>query len=145
GGGGPPCAAVADGIAARGGAGREVRLARGARRGEVCAGFFSAGQDGRGLEPASEPLALTPDDLAGRMGTSRLLIAGDAAVRVAEAASARNIETSISSAPGVADAALVAAIAARRQRAGQPAEPAEPLYLRPPDAIVSPNGGRLRP
>ena len=137
--------AVAEGISAQERAGRDVLIALDAKRADVYARFFSASPDGRGLEPASEPLALTPDDLAGRMGTSRLLIAGDAAVRVAEAASARNIETSISSAPGVADAALVAAIAARRQRAGQPAEPVEPLYLRPPDAIVSPNGGRLRP
>ncbi|MBL6927841.1 MAG: tRNA (adenosine(37)-N6)-threonylcarbamoyltransferase complex dimerization subunit type 1 TsaB [Rhodospirillales bacterium] len=132
--------AVAEGIEPFERAGRDVLIALDAKRADVYAQFFSPN-----LEAASEPLALPPDELAGRIGANPLLIAGDASARMAEAAAARGIEAVLSTAPGVADAAHVAAVAARRQRAGQAGEPPEPLYLRPPDATISPNGGRLRP
>ena len=44
-----------------------------------------------------------------------------------------------------ADARRLAAIAAERWSSDQPAEPFRPLYLRPPDAKASKNGGGIRP
>lgn len=132
--------AVAEGIAPEERAGTDVLIALDAKRADVYAQFFLSN-----LEPTSAPLALPPAELAGHTVSTRLLIAGDASLRVAEAASVCGIEAVISAAPGVADAAHVAAIAARRWQAGETGQPPEPLYLRPPDVTMSANGGRLRP
>lgn len=137
--------AVAEGIPEQERAGTDVLVALDAKRADVYAQFFSAPSGSPRLESASDPVAMMPSELAGQISAARLVIAGDAAPRVAEAASARGVDAVLSEAPGVADAAHVAAIAARRLRAGGRALPPDPLYLRPPDVTISPNSGRLRP
>ena len=115
------------------------------KRAEVYAQAFRSD-----LRPLSEAQALMPADLAALMANGegdadRVLVAGDGAGQVIQALKDKGIEAVLSTAPGVPDAATVAAIAAERWSSGQPAEPLRPLYLRPPDAKASKNGGRIRP
>ncbi len=115
------------------------------KRAEVYAQAFRSD-----LRPLSEPEALMPADLAaltanGEGYAERVLVAGDGASQAVEALKDKGIEAVLSTAPGVPDAATVAAIAAERWSPDQPAKPLRPLYLRPPDAKASKNGGRIRP
>ena len=115
------------------------------KRAEVYAQAFRSD-----LRPLSEVQALMPADLAALMATGkgdadRVLVAGDGAGQVIQALKDKGIEAVLSTAPGVPDAATVAAIAAERGSSDQPAEPLRPLYLRPPDAKASKNGGGIRP
>ena len=115
------------------------------KRAEVYAQAFRSD-----LRPLSEAQALMPADLAaltanGEGDADRVLVAGDGAGQVIQALKDKGIEAVLSTAPGVPDAATVAAIAAERGSADQPAEPLRPLYLRPPDAKASKNGGGIRP
>ena len=115
------------------------------KRAEVYAQAFRSD-----LRPLSKAQALMPADLAALMANGegdadRVLVAGDGAGQVIQALKDKGIEAVLSTAPGVPDAATVAAIAAERWSSGQPAEPLRPLYLRPPDAKASKNGGGIRP
>ena len=115
------------------------------KRAEVYAQAFRSD-----LLPLSEAQALMPADLAALMANGegdadRVLVAGDGAGQVIQALKDKGIEAVLSTAPGVPDAATVAAIAAERWSSDQPAEPLRPLYLRPPDAKASKNGGGIRP
>ena len=115
------------------------------KRAEVYAQAFRSD-----LRPLSEAQALMPADLAaltanGEGDANRVLVAGDGAGQVIQALKDKGIEAVLSTAPGVPDAATVAAIAAERWSPDQPAEPLRPLYLRPPDAKASKNGGGIRP
>ena len=115
------------------------------KRAEVYAQAFRSD-----LRPLSEVQALMPADLAaltanGEGDADRVLVAGDGAGQVIQALKDKGIEAVLSTAPGVPDAATVAAIAAERWSSDQPAEPLRPLYLRPPDAKASKNGGGIRP
>ena len=115
------------------------------KRAEVYAQAFRSD-----LRPLSEAQALMPTDLAALMANGegdadRVLVAGDGAGQVIQALKDKGIEAVLSTAPGVPDAATVAAIAAERWSSDQPAEPLRPLYLRPPDAKASKNGGGIRP
>jgi tRNA threonylcarbamoyladenosine biosynthesis protein TsaB len=115
------------------------------KRAEVYAQAFRSD-----LRPLSEAQALMPADLAALMANGegdadRVLVAGDGAGQVIQALKDKGIEAVLSTAPGVPDAATVAAIAAERWSSDQPAEPLRPLYLRPPDAKASKNGGGIRP
>ena len=115
------------------------------KRAEVYAQAFRSD-----LRPLSKAQALMPADLAaltanGEGDADRVLVAGDGAGQVIQALKDKGIEAVLSTAPGVPDAATVAAIAAERWSSDQPAEPLRPLYLRPPDAKASKNGGGIRP
>ena len=115
------------------------------KRAEVYAQAFRSD-----LRPLSEVQALMPADLAaltanGEGDADRVLVAGDGAGQVIQVLKDKGIEAVLSTAPGVPDAATVAAIAAERWSSDQPAEPLRPLYLRPPDAKASKNGGGIRP
>ena len=115
------------------------------KRAEVYAQAFRSD-----LRPLSEEQALMPADLAALMANGegdadRVLVAGDGAGQVIQALKDKGIEAVLSTAPGVPDAATVAVIAAERWSSDQPAEPLRPLYLRPPDAKASKNGGGIRP
>ena len=115
------------------------------KRAEVYAQAFRSD-----LRPLSEVQVLMPADLAALMATGEgdadcVLVAGDGAGQVIQALKDKGIEAVLSTAPGVPDAATVAAIAAERWFPDQPAEPLRPLYLRPPDAKASKNGGGIRP
>jgi tRNA threonylcarbamoyladenosine biosynthesis protein TsaB len=114
------------------------------KRAEVYAQAFRSD-----LRPLSEAQALMPADLAALMANGEgdadhVLVAGDGAGQVIQALKDKGIEAVLSTAPGVPDAATVAAIAAERWSPDQPAEPLWPLYLRPPDAKASKNGGGIR-
>ena len=114
------------------------------KRAEVYAQAFRSD-----LRPLSEAQALIPADLAALMANGegdadRVLVAGDGAGQVIQALEDKEIEAVLSTAPGVPDAATVAAIAAERWSSDQPAGPLRPLYLRPPDAKASKNGGGIR-
>jgi tRNA threonylcarbamoyladenosine biosynthesis protein TsaB len=105
---------------------------------------------GSDLRPLSGPEALLPADLAALTANDEInggpvVVAGDGAGQVMEAMKDKGIEAVLSSAPGNPDAATVAALAAERWSPDQPAAPVRPLYIRPPDAKVSENGGRIRP
>ena len=115
------------------------------KRAEVYAQAFRSD-----LRPLSEAQALMPADLAaltanGEGDAERVLVAGDGAGQVIQALKDKGLEAVLSTAPGVPDAATVAAFAAERWSSDQPAEPLRPLYLRPPDAKASKNGGGIRP
>lgn len=115
------------------------------KRAEVYAQAFRSD-----LRPLSEPQVLMPADLAtltanGEGYGDPVVVAGDGASQAVEALKDKGIEAVLSTAPGVPDAATVATIAAERWSPDQPAEPLRPLYLRPPDAKASKNGGRIRP
>lgn len=97
------------------------------------------------------PEALGLDHLSGRLGqlglTGPVVVAGDAATRAMtqlQAGGSRQIFTQ-STAPAVPDARYVAEVAERFKKAGLLLDGTSPLYLRPPDAVIPKNGGRLRP
>ena len=99
--------------------------------------------------PLAEPAAVAPADLGPMIericpADAEIGLAGDAAARARDllAPLGRTCRTTDAALP---DAADLAALAAARWRPGdRPPAPA-PLYLRPPDAVVPTNGGRLRP
>ncbi|MCW9035509.1 MAG: tRNA (adenosine(37)-N6)-threonylcarbamoyltransferase complex dimerization subunit type 1 TsaB [Rhodospirillales bacterium] len=92
------------------------------------------------LSPTSEPQTFLPEELPGLTGDGPLLLVGDYAPRLG------NIfpEAVLSQANGLPDAAIVAQLAEQK---GLPKEviQIDPLYIRPPDAKLPKNGGRLRP
>ncbi|MFN4281839.1 MAG: tRNA (adenosine(37)-N6)-threonylcarbamoyltransferase complex dimerization subunit type 1 TsaB [Alphaproteobacteria bacterium] len=100
-----------------------------------------------GAVPAGEPVAALPEAAALPDGAFRL--AGDGAARLftalPEAARAR---ATLLAEPRLPDAAVIARLAAARlaaiaQGGGAIASP-RPLYLRPPDAKLPQDGGRVR-
>jgi len=123
-------------------AGRTVLVALDSKRADVYAQAFS-----QNLAELGPPVAVPLGGLAEllRADPGPVLVAGDAATRVLAALKGSGLEAGESSAPGVADAAIVAEITARRWRPGQAVPPPRPLYLRPPEAKVPAAGGRLRP
>jgi len=86
------------------------------------------------------PWLATLDGPAGPVG-----IVGDASRRALAALQGSALEAFVVAAPGAADAAVMAALAAGRWRPGAALPPPTPLYLRPPDAKLPRDGGRLRP
>ena len=90
---------------------------------------------------------MMPEPLVSSLGAGPLLLAGDAAASVLPLLEARGIDCRGRVEEGIADAAVVAEIAVERWRSTPAGElrPPRPLYLRPPDAIKPPGGGRLRP
>ena len=124
------------------GAGADCLVVLDSRRADLYAQRFAP--DGAAL---TGPLAMMPEPLVSLLGAGPLLLAGDSAASVAPLLTARDIEFRGPLGGGVADPAVVAEIAAERWLA-PPAEglpPPRPLYLRAPDAIKPPGGGRLRP
>ena len=122
-----------------------VLVALDSKRAEVYAQAFRSD-----LRPLSGAEALLPEDLAALTANAngdadRVVVVGDGAGQVIQELKDRGIEAVLSTAPGVPDAATVAKIAAKRWSPDRPAEPLRPLYLRPPDAKVSKNGGKIRP
>lgn len=137
--------AVAAGVSEREREEANVLVVLDSKRAEVYAQAFRSD-----LRPLSEPKALMPADLAALTATGEgdadhVVVAGDGAGQAVEALKDKGIEAVLSTAPGVPDAATVAAIAAERWSPDQPAAPLRPLYLRPPDAKASKNGGKIRP
>ena len=71
-------------------------------------------------------------------------VAGDAAPRVEECLSGGGVTVTAIDAP-YPDATVLARLASARWVPGDPIERPAPLYLRPPDAVIPKDGGRLRP
>ncbi len=84
------------------------------------------------LNQLNLPSAVVPERLNGAFPPGPLTVAGNAAPRVAAALERAGISVSLSTAPGLPDAAVVARIAAQHWRPGQILSPPSPLYLRPP-------------
>ncbi|HEY4134507.1 MAG TPA: tRNA (adenosine(37)-N6)-threonylcarbamoyltransferase complex dimerization subunit type 1 TsaB [Alphaproteobacteria bacterium] len=102
---------------------------------------------GSAWTPAGDPAALLPAMVATRLPEGPFLIAGDGASRLHAALSdAARARATLLSDHAVPDAAVVARLAALRLAgASLAATPPRPLYLRPPDAKLPQDGGRLRP
>ncbi|NQU55966.1 MAG: tRNA (adenosine(37)-N6)-threonylcarbamoyltransferase complex dimerization subunit type 1 TsaB [Rhodospirillales bacterium] len=96
--------------------------------------------------PACDPQAVEPERLAGWLGhvSGPIGVVGDASAQALAAVNEAAIDAFVVAAPGVAEAAVMAALAGRRWSPGDPAGLPEPLYLRPPDAKLPRDGGRLR-
>lgn len=119
-------------------AGRTLLVAVDSKRADIYVQLFD-----ESLAPLSEPAALPVAHVAALLSDKPLLTAGDGVALLAPVLAGRPVAAA--SAPPYPDAAWVAALAARRLSAGPPVEPPAPLYLRPPDAVRPPHGGRLRP
>ena len=92
------------------------------------------------------PRAMALEDVPGLVDglsvTQPLCVVGDAAERVIEV-----LRGTVSKSPAsdVPDARFVAAVGERILEAGGRLGETSPLYLRPADAVIPKNGGRLRP
>ena len=99
--------------------------------------------------PLTSPQAMSPQALPELFGRNSaqpaVLVVGDAANRAIKVLSEAGVRSVLADAPGLPDAAHLAEIAAERWRPGDRPGPPMPLYLRPPDAKIPLNGGRLRP
>jgi tRNA threonylcarbamoyladenosine biosynthesis protein TsaB len=84
------------------------------------------------LKQLNSPSAVVPERLNDAFPPGPLTVVGNAAPRVVAALERTGISVSLSTAPGLPDAAVVARIAAQRWRPGQILSPPSPLYLRPP-------------
>ncbi|MCX7353939.1 MAG: tRNA (adenosine(37)-N6)-threonylcarbamoyltransferase complex dimerization subunit type 1 TsaB [Alphaproteobacteria bacterium] len=89
------------------------------------------------LSPLDAPAAVPPEDLCAHVPPGGLAVAGDAAVRAAEALAAGGRRASVLADAVHPDAAHVALAAAARLAAGGALLPPRPLYLRPPDVTVA--------
>tara|TARA_B100000686_G_C16698645_1_gene922041 strand:- start:467 stop:1171 length:705 start_codon:yes stop_codon:yes gene_type:complete len=98
--------------------------------------------------PITEPSAITPKDICKYFSifcdnSSSCTLVGDAQDLVAPylIEAGWNIKKSLSIFP---DAAILAGLAEARWKLGLPYRPPKPLYIRPPDASIPKNEGRLR-
>lgn len=90
------------------------------------------------LTPLGEPSSAEPEAVRALLAEAPTLVAGDALPLLGE------LPAGCAPAPGPAtpDPAVIAALAAARPL---PDAPPQALYIRPPDAALPANGGRLRP
>ena len=99
--------------------------------------------------PLCQPSAVLPDDLGAfmsglDMGSEPLTLAGDGVTRARDILAESGFDC-LDGRVRYPDAADLARLAAARWRPGQSLAAPAPLYIRPPDAVVPVNGGRLRP
>jgi tRNA threonylcarbamoyladenosine biosynthesis protein TsaB len=105
------------------------------KRADVYAQSFGAQAINDDLKPLNSPSAVAPESLVHAVGSEvagRLIVVGSAAPRVVAALRQAGVPASLSAAPGLPDAAVIAGIAAWRWRPGQVLAPPAPLYLKPP-------------
>ena len=123
------------------------------KRANIYAQISSCGPGPSGLQPLGEAEAVSLGNLAGFLNArkttknspgGRVVVAGDATEQAVAALCDAGIDAVPGAAPQDPDARTVAAMAAARWSVGMPVEPLRPLYLRPPDAKVPKDGGRLR-
>ncbi len=100
-------------------------------------------------QPVRDVEAVATSDLAAWISGSGLkgpaTLIGDAADRSINHFDGAGFSVWTGLACGIPDAGHVAALATENMRANLPMRELRPLYLRPPDAVVPKNGGRLRP
>ncbi len=116
---------------------RPLLVALDTRRADVFAQLFRSDNT-----PLSSPTVLGEQALASFVPTQPIVIAGDAADRVAAWLRSAGVHAPQAQGPGHPDAAAVAVVAARRWRPGVAAAPPRPLYLRPPEATPQPTARR---
>lgn len=112
------------------------------KRSDLYVQAFAPGPLPAGEVRAVEPRALGPY-LIDMPGPIR--IAGDAAALARAALKEAALETRVLDGHETPDAAVMTGLAAGRWSAGASFAPPSPLYLRPPDAKLPRDGGRLRP
>ena len=103
---------------------------------------------GAGRNPLGPPQAVAPEQVPsvmpdGCVGINRCAIVGDAqaaCVSILADAGWLARETDVT----MPDAATLAGLAAARWRSGMTIPAPTPLYLRPPDAVIPKDGGRIR-
>ena len=95
----------------------------------------------------TRPEAAMPQDVAASWSDPAVLLAGNAAQRIAPLLRERGLAVAVAPGDGNPDARVVAELAAVRLSAAFAADafPAVPLYLRAPDATKPADRGRLRP
>lgn len=111
-----------------------------AKRADIYGQMFD--EDGLAI---GEPVARLPEDLLSLLPQSSgpVLVAGDSYERMSEVLRAKGYEPHQASVH-LPDARFVAEIAAKRGVENYDSPPSA-LYIRPPDAALPKNGGRLRP
>lgn len=124
------------------------------KREDIYAQVFTVISEGFNLQPLGKPEAISPkilaDFLCSRVSaqsnsTVRVVVSGDATACAIAALRDSGVDAVAGTATLVPDARGVAAIAATRWTGGVSLESLQPIYLRPPDATVPRNGGRIRP
>jgi tRNA threonylcarbamoyladenosine biosynthesis protein TsaB len=99
---------------------------------------------GPDLSPLIQASALAMEEIFEFLPEGPVVIAGDVADQVAAELNIGGVKTTLAPGLGIPDAAIVAEIAASRWNPEQELSSPEPLYLRPPDAKIPKDGGRLR-
>jgi len=112
------------------------------RRADIYVQTFQAGP-----KPISDARAMDPAILGGWLQDvpGPIYVVGDARELATAVLIEAGLETNVIEAPEVPDAAVVADLASRRWTPGDILQAPTPLYLRPPDAKLPKDGGRLRP
>jgi tRNA threonylcarbamoyladenosine biosynthesis protein TsaB len=98
-------------------------------------------------QPQAQPQAIEPEKLGQWLGdvSGPIGIVGDAGAVALAALKEKSLDVFGVDAPGIPDARALATLAAQRWKRGDPVAAPAPLYLRPPDAKLPRDGGRLRP
>lgn len=125
--------------------GRTVLAVLDSRRADLYAQAFASD-----LTPLAEPAAVMPGDLEAMLPGGPVVLVGDAGAQaMAAIAAIDGGRAMLSTAPGAPGADVLAILAGARHAGlkarGADLPAAEPLYLRPPDAKIPADGGRLRP
>lgn len=120
--------------------GRTLVVLLDAKRAEVYAQAFDSG-----LRPLSAARAVLPGALDMFMPPGPLTLAGDAVNQGQGALEAAGRDLIIATAPGLADAAVVAGLAATRPLPGPGAPGPQPIYLRDPDVTLPASSGNGKP
>lgn len=120
------------------GIGRKVLACVESKRDDIYVQLFSSD-----LAPLTDPLAAEGAALKGLFADGeQIVLVGDAAERAREMLDGADLDVVTSAADPLPDPAVVARLAAPRLNTAHGAP--EPLYLRPPDAKLPKNQGRLR-
>jgi tRNA threonylcarbamoyladenosine biosynthesis protein TsaB len=99
---------------------------------------------GPDLSPLNQASAIAAEQVFGLIPEGPVVIVGDIAERIAVKLNKSGTKTTVAPGLGIPDAAIVAEIAAARWSPEHELPSPEPLYLRPPDAKIPKDGGRLR-
>lgn len=133
---------LAHGVPERERSGRTVLAVLDSRRADLYAQAFAGD-----LTPLAEPAAVMPEDLEAMLPDGPAVLVGDAGETAMAAIDGGR--AMLSTAPGAPGADVLALLAGARHAGftarGEDLPAAEPLYLRPPDAKIPADGGRLRP
>jgi tRNA threonylcarbamoyladenosine biosynthesis protein TsaB len=130
---------VAHGVDAAARSGRHLLTALDSKRADKYVQVFDSD-----LVPIGPAAAVALEAVGDFIPKGAVVVAGDVAARVASALEKDFTDVTIAPGSGIPDAAVVAEIVAARWHLGQEAPLPQPLYLRPPDAKLPKNGGRLR-